>query len=445
MANFYTPKKKIKKTGKQQSFTIDKLDQKFQGLGYINSKVVFVSGALPGEKILMQINREQKRYANGTLLDVLEPSSQRIIPKCQHYSQCGGCQTQYVDNEFQLQFKQDALKNRMRHLGEDIIWAPAIDSPAWNYRRRARVGVRVDKRGQLELGFRRQGSNALTQIVCCPVLVAPFDTLFKPLHQLILQLSIGSKIGHLEFIAAANGNVIIIRLLAPLSGDDQVLVSEFATNHQIEFLIQNNEGEITALNGEKPRALHYILADDVIEFSAGDFIQVNDSVNQKMVAQAIDWLALTPSDKVLDLFCGVGNFSLSIGKKAQLVVGVEGVRAMVAQAQRNAAAANLTNISFYHSDLSQPLSEQAWYSKKLGEQVDKILLDPARDGAAAIVGQLSKLKPSIIVYVSCEPSSLERDSKVIIGQGYRLEKISVMNMFPQTTHLESMALFRKVK
>lgn len=444
MANFYIPKKKINKTGKQQSLSIEKLDQQFQGIGYIDNKVVFVAGALPGEQVTMQITRNQKKYASAKLIKIIEPAPQRITPKCQHFSQCGGCQTQYVDNSFQLEFKQQALQNRMRTLACDSHWLPAIDSPSWNYRRRARVGVQVDKRGQLTLGFRRQASNDLIQIEHCPVLVAPFERLFRPLYDLILELSVTSQIGHLEFIASDNADTIIIRLLTSLSMEDRRLLADFATTNAVNFLIQPNDGAMITPDGEQPAALHYLLGEHRIAFSAGDFIQVNDAVNQKMVAQAIDWLELTASDKVLDLFCGVGNFSLSIAKQAQMVVGVEGVKAMVEQAASNANAAGLNNITFYHSDLSEPLSEQAWYSNKLGEQVDKILLDPARDGAAAIVEQLAKLKPKIIVYVSCQPSSLERDSQVIIKQGYQLEKICVMDMFPQTTHIESMALFRKI-
>jgi 23S rRNA (uracil1939-C5)-methyltransferase len=442
MANFYIPKKKVKKTGKQQALTIEKLDQKFQGLGYIDNKVVFVAGALPGEQVLMQITRNQKKYASAKLIDVLEPAPQRIEPTCQHYSQCGGCQTQFADNNYQLELKQQGLANRMRLIAPQAQWLSALESPAWNYRRRARVGVKV-VRGQLVLGFRQHGSNDLTSISHCPVLTAPFDKMFTPLQELVQSLSVTDKVGHLEFIAVDSGNYIIIRLLCALGGEDRQLLTSFSETHDVEFLIADNDGNVKTPEGSLPLPLFYTLADKKIEFSATDFIQVNDSVNQQMVAQAVQWLELTSSDKVLDLFCGVGNFSLSIAAQAQLVVGVEGVNAMVEQARANAQAAGLDNITFHHSDLSEPLAEQAWYSRKLGEQVDKILLDPARDGAMAIVEQLSKLKPSIIVYVSCEPSSLERDSQVIIKQGYKLEKICVMDMFPQTTHLESMALFRK--
>jgi len=442
MANFYIAKKKIMKTGKQRALVIDKLDQKFQGLGYIDNKVVFVAGALPGEKVMMQITRDHKKYATGTLLEVLEPAVERITPNCQHFSLCGGCQTQYVDNDYQVSVKQQGLENRMRRVAPDAQWLPAIESPSWHYRRRARVGVHV-VRGKLTMGFRRQGSNDLINIEQCLVLTAPFDQLFQPLEQLVQSLSVTDKIGHLEFIAVDSGNYVVIRLLSPLNADDQQLLASFAKQHQVTFLIEDNDSQIKTVDNSVPTPLFYTLAGETISFNAADFIQVNASVNQQMVAQAVDWLELKPSDKVLDLFCGVGNFSLSIAAKAQLVVAVEGVNAMVEQAKANAQNAGLDNITFYHSDLSEPLAEQAWYSRKLGEQVDKILLDPARDGAMAIVEQLSKLKPDIIVYVSCEPSSLERDSQIIIKQGYQLEKICIMDMFPQTTHLESMALFRK--
>ncbi|NRA70187.1 MAG: 23S rRNA (uracil(1939)-C(5))-methyltransferase RlmD [Gammaproteobacteria bacterium] len=444
MANFYVAKKKIKKTSKQQKLIIEKLDQKFQGIGYLDNKVVFVPQTLPGEEVLMQVTNDRKKYATGKLIEVLKPAPQRIAPSCDHYGICGGCQTQLVGNEYQLEVKQDALRNRMRFVAQSTQWLPAITSASWHYRRRARVGVQVDKKGQLALGFRQQGSNDLVNIKQCSVLVAPFDQLFTPLYDLLNQLTVKSDIGHLEFITCDSGHYIIIRLMKSFKTKDIERLQDFEIAHQVQFLIQDNQGEITQYDGQTASLLSYQLNQDKLEFSAGDFIQVNAKVNQKMVEQAVAWLELKSTDKVLDLFCGVGNFSLSIARQAQMVVGVEGVKAMVERATSNASNAQLSNLTFHHSDLNQPLSEQAWYRNQLGQQVDKILLDPARDGALAIAEQLSSLKPQLIVYISCEPASLERDSQVIINQGYRLEKISVMDMFPQTTHLESMALFRKI-
>ncbi|NRA61801.1 MAG: 23S rRNA (uracil(1939)-C(5))-methyltransferase RlmD [Psychrobium sp.] len=443
MANFYSATQKIKKIRKQQEVVIEKLDLKMQGLTYIDNKVVFVPQTLPGERVTIQVINEHKKYANATLLEIIEPSPLRHAPSCVHYDSCGGCQVQHLDNKNQLTFKEQALSSRMAFAANEATWQPAIESPSWHYRRRGRIGVNVEKNNKLRVGFRQTGSNELTQINQCQILKAPFDTLFDPLRELIETLDIRSEIGHVEFIASKQCNVMIFRCLKSPSVDDLKKLTDFEQAHQLKLMLEDNDKDITWVNESSSEPLFYNVQQFKIEFKASNFIQVNEAVNDSMVSQAIEWLALTKEDKVLDLFCGVGNFSLAIAKQAKLVVGVEGVKEMALQATHNAQLAGIDNVTFYHSNLAQPLSDQQWFDYKLRKKVDKILLDPSREGAMDICRQLSQLQPSRIVYVSCEPASLERDAKVIIEQGYKLQKICAMDMFPHTTHVESMALFVK--
>lgn len=443
MANFYSATKKIKKIRKQQEVMIESLDQSLTGITHIDNKVIFVPGALPNEKVAIQIVDEQKKYAKAKLISVEQHSDKRIEPACQHFSQCGGCQVQHLSNTDQLAFKEDALKRRFSFAASNEQWQQAIESAPWGYRRRARIGVNVEKNKTLRVGFRQRASNDIINIKQCNVLAAPFNTIFEPLYTLIDTLESREHIGHVEVIATPKHNVALFRCLKKLTNDDQSQIDDFSKKHNLVVLVEDNNGVVLPLLPANEITLSYPMAQYDIEFKPGDFIQVNSDVNQKMVARAIDWLDLKETDKVLDLFCGVGNFSLAIAKSAQLVVGVEGVKTMAEQATKNANLANLSNASFFHCNLSQPLSEQQWFDSKLRKKVDKILLDPARDGAVEICRQLSQLQPSRIVYVSCDPASLERDSKVIIEQGYRLDKVCAMDMFPQTTHVESMALFVK--
>lgn len=443
MANFYSATKKIKKIRKQQDVIIESLDQSLTGITHIDNKVVFVPGVLPNEKVAIQIVDEQKKYAKAQLVSIEQSSDLRIAPACEHFSQCGGCQVQHLPHIQQLIFKEDALKKRFSFAASNTQWQQAIESAPWGYRRRARIGVNVEKNKTLRVGFRQQASNDIINIKQCSVLTAPFDTIFEPLYALIDTLDSREHIGHVEVIATPKHNVALFRCLKKLTDEDKKHIDDFSKNHNLVVLIEDNDGVVLPLLPTNNVTLSYPMAQYDIAFKPGDFIQVNSDVNEKMVARAIDWLDIKQTDKVLDLFCGVGNFSLAIAQSAQLVVGVEGVKTMAEQATQNANLANIANADFFHCNLSQPLSEQQWFDSKLRKKVDKMLLDPARDGAVEICRQLSQLQPSKIVYVSCDPASLERDTKVIIEQGYRLDKICAMDMFPQTTHVESMALFVK--
>ncbi|MGB0833228.1 MAG: 23S rRNA (uracil(1939)-C(5))-methyltransferase RlmD [Psychrobium sp.] len=445
MANFYSAAKKVKKIGKQQQVTIESLDQSLSGVTHIHNKVVFVPGALPNEQVAIQIVDEQKKYAKASLVEVLTPSPQRIAPSCPHFEACGGCQVQHLNIDEQLAAKEQGLKRRFAKLTKPSHWFEAVASQPWRYRRRGRIGVHVEKNKQLRLGFRQQGSSDIVNIERCDVFAKPFDQIFKPLYQLIDNLDAREEIGHVEVIAAANRNVTLFRVTAKLAQSDIDALTDFANEHQLTVLLETNNGTIMPLPDHDMPTLDYQLGKHQVSFTPGNFIQVNAEVNQEMVTKAVEWLDIQHTDTVLDLFCGVGNFSLALAKNAQLVIGVEGVKEMAEQATVNAQRAGINNAQFYHCNLAQPLIEQQWFGSKLRKKVDKILLDPARDGAPDICRQLSQLQPSKIVYVACDAASLERDSKEIIAQGYQVAKICALDMFPQTSHVESMALFVKSK
>ncbi len=443
MANFYNAAKKIKKMGRQQQVAIESIDQSLTGVTHIDNKVVFVPGALPGEEVSIQIIDEQKKYARAKLIDIVQGSKERISPTCAHFSECGGCQTQHLSSDNQLHFKEQGLKQRFAKISQEKHWQSAVSSQPWHYRRRARLSVNVEKNKTLRVGFRQQGSSEIVNISRCDVLTKPFNDIFSPLFALIDGLDGREEIGHVEVIATPSHDIALFRITKRLSTGDIESLRLFAQQRALTVLLESNSGAIHPLPDAQLPTLTYPLAKLDIGFTPGNFIQVNSAVNEKMVAIAAQWLDVKPNDKVLDLFCGVGNFSLSLASYAQLVIGVEGVKAMAEQATENARNAGIDNASFYHCNLSQPLIDQQWFSNKLRKKVDKILLDPARDGALDICRQLSQLQPSKIVYVSCDAASLERDAHEIIKQGYELSKICAMDMFPQTTHVESMALFVK--
>jgi len=445
MPNFYSQKKQIKKIRKQQSVTIEKLDLACQGVAYVENKVVFVPGTLPQEQVKIQIVDEHKSWASAKLLEITQASEQRISPSCSHFELCGGCQTQYMSGEDQLNYKELALKSRLGQDSETLSWAPAIESPDWHYRRRGRIAVKIEKNKKLRVGFRKKASSDIVKIQQCNVLAKPFSNIFEPLALIIDSLAAREKIGHVEVIASDGQNTLLFRSLSNLSPQDRDKLDAFGKTHDMTVLLELDKQQVVSLDDTPVSPLVYRLNDVELAFSPGDFIQVNQQVNEKMVARAIEWLDLKPDNTVLDLFCGIGNFSFELAKRVKLVVGVEGVKEMAQQAQDNATQANIDNATFFHCNLAQPLSEQQWFSGKLRKKVDKILLDPARDGAMDICRQLSQLQPQRIVYVSCEPASLERDSKVICEQDYQLQKICAMDMFPNTKHVESMALFVKVK
>lgn len=438
MARFFQPKKKTQLNTKHQSLTIEKLDHHGAGMAYQNNKPIFIEGALPGEQVLAQLTESKSKFARAKLIKIQKSSEQRIEPFCAHYHECGGCNMQHLSSDAQQEYKQQTLSQLMsKFAGQSIELDSPIIGDDKGYRRRARVSIKLNKKTrQLEFGFRKKNSKEIVNVTHCPVLDTELDTLLKPLYQLLQQFSNQENLGHVELVKGDNTKVIVLRHLKALKPQDQQALESFAQQHQATLYLMPESDQLNRVVGE---SAYYLEAGVTIPFEPNNFIQVNQKVNQAMVEQALSWLQLTKQDRVLDLFCGLGNFSLPIAKQVTSVTGVEGVDAMVEKATYNAKVNQIENASFYQANLEEDVSGQLWAAEKF----DKILLDPARAGASGIIEQISALGASRVVYVSCNPATLARDSQSLLSQGYKLQKLGMLDMFPHTSHLESMALFVK--
>ncbi len=440
MAQFFKPKaNKSKQVAVKQQFEINELDHLGAGIAHHQGKIVFIAGALPDETVTAQVFEQKKRYAKAKLLEVKTPSKYRVKPACPYYGKCGGCDQQHLELSEQRQYKQQALVNLLEKLGklQAKEVAPALVGEPWHYRRKARLATYFDRNNKtLALGFRAQGSNQVVAIELCPVLAQALSDLIAPLTVCLNRLSAKRSLGHVELIKVDSGVLVVIRITQKLNAADKSHLLDFATKQAVGLSLLDEQGELEFLNGEATLPFYLLDNECQLSFSPGNFIQVNGEMNRHMVQQAIDWLDVKPDERVLDLFCGVGNFTIPLAKSGAQVLGVEGVSAMVEQAKINAAQSGVEKIEFYHADLSADISNQKWLGR-----IDKLLLDPARAGAFECLQWLQKMKPKSVVYVSCNPVSLARDCEPLIQQGYRLQKLALIDMFPQTHHIEAMALF----
>jgi 23S rRNA (uracil1939-C5)-methyltransferase len=440
MANFFKVTAKKQQLGQEVKIKIARLDINGCGVGQYNKKPIFIDGALPDEVVLVKVVEQKNKYSRGKLIEVLSYSKQRVEAQCRHFLSCGGCDLQHLAPVAQLDFKQQKVSDlfaRSNHV-EKLPWQSPILSPSWHYRRKARIGVQYDKAGQATVGFRQRGSNNLINIKNCPVLVEPLSPIFPLLKKLLAKLSGKNAIGHIEVIATEKLTVVV-RQLEKLTQQDKIHWQTFSDSFSCEVLFDYGK-EIMPLDEPASTMLEYALDDNInISFTSDNFIQVNHEVNKAMVTQALQWLNLQEQDIVLDLFCGLGNFSLPIAKKVGQVVGIEGVDLMVTNAHNNALKNGLNNCEFYQADLNSHWKDETWANKKY----TKLLLDPARAGAYNALQQLAHLNIEMVLYVSCDPSTLAKDSELLLAQGYQIEKISLMDMFSQTKHIETMVLFVK--
>ena len=422
-----------------------------RGIAALEGKKVFVSGALPGETVRFQRRKRRRNFDEAELLEVLESSRARIEPRCAVYGTCGGCSLQHTSDAEQRDIKQQALADNLQRIGqvEPERWlAPIYDDSAdgsWNYRRRARLAVKdVAGKGRVLVGFRERHAPFLTDMHRCEVLAKPVDGLLDPLSNLIGKLSIRRRLPQIEVAVADNAVALILRVLDPPTDDDKAELTRFAIEHGVRVLLQpGGLDSVTALHPQPPLdALSYGLPefDVTINFDASDFVQINGRVNQRMVSEAIRLLQIAEADRVLDLFCGIGNFSLPMARTAQHVLGIEGEMHQVQRATDNARQNGIDNCEFRCADLSTVDGSEGW----LNAGWNRVFLDPARSGAAELVSQMSRIGADRIVYVSCHPGTLARDAATLImGQGYRLEAAGIIDMFPHTGHVESLAVFQK--
>lgn len=418
-----------------------RLSHEGRGVGRnAEGKTVFVEGALPDERVTYKVRFTRSRYDEAILDDVLQPSSQRQEPYCAHYAVCGGCSLQHLKMPAQVAFKQAMVAELMEQPAD--TFQPTLLSEPFGYRRKARMGVKWRKDGRLLLGFRERRSAFVTAITHCPVLSPQLQPLLPALNDFLPRLEGKKHLGHLDLIEGGNQLGLVVRLLRPiarLTAIDQRLWKNWAKEQSVNLLLQDDEGVHSLDTATQATLFNYQLDDLTLSFAANDFIQINASVNTQMVKQALNWLELTGNERVLDLFCGFGNFTLPLAKQAAEVLGVEGSKTQVKRATENALNNKLTNVTFVAADLNQPLKEQAWLTKEAAWDI--VLLDPPRAGAEVICEQISSLGARKILYVSCNPATLARDTAILLQQGFKLQQLGIMDMFPQTGHVESMALF----
>ena len=439
MAQFYSPGRRMA-TRQTITVTANDLDPFGQGVARHNGKAIFVPGLLPSEQAEVTLTEDKKQFARAKLKRLLTRSPERVMPRCPHFGVCGGCQQQHASAPLQQQSKSASLQRLIiRETEVNIIPESVISGPEYGYRRRARLGLQfLSKQQQLVMGFRQAGSNDLVPVKECPILVPALASLLQPLQACLAGMKAVRRLGHAELVQADNGCVLVLRHLEALKEQDLARLHDFGAQHDVMIYLQGNEGELVKLCGESP---FYQVDELRLFFSPRDFIQVNDAINQQMVAQALEWLDVQPEDRVLDLFCGMGNFTLPLATQAASVVGVEGVPALVEKGQQNARLNGLHNVTFYHENLEEDVTKQPWAKNGF----DKVLLDPARAGAAGVMQQIIKLEPIRIVYVSCNPATLARDSEALLKAGYTIARLAMLDMFPHTGHLESMVLFSRVK
>lgn len=425
---------------------IDSLTHDGRGIGTLEGKKQFVFAALPGELATFKLKSIHSRYNEGEAISIANPSPDRTTPLCPHFGVCGGCSFQHIRHDRQVAIKQDAVLSQLKQVGKTIPEKilPALTGDLWGYRQRARLGVRyVLKKEKIMVGFRERDGRYLADLSICDILDPRVGKNIEGLKQLIRSLSCFEHIAQIELAADKTRVALIIRHLMPLSELDKTLLIAFAKQHAYDIFLQPNAPlPITKLWPEDGVfQLSYALPQFNLryQFELSDFTQINASVNQAMVAQAIELLNLQNTDRVLDLFCGLGNFTLPLATKAGSVIGIEGSETMVARAQDNAALNQINNAEFYACDLFKPLPQTPWAT----QAYDKILLDPPRSGAEAVVANIERFQAKLILYVSCDPATLARDTAVLISKGYILESFLIADMFSHTAHVESMALFRK--
>ena len=428
--------------------TIESVSHDGKGVCHIDDLTVFIDGALEGEEISFLYTSKRKNIAEGRVHEVFKASPYRVEPRCPHFNVCGGCSLQHLAEEQQIILKQGVLLENLRRIGkaEPETVLPPLIGEHWGYRRKARLGARfVIKKDKMLVGFREKHSNFLAELESCLVLHPGVGQHLHDLSKLLRSLSIYQHIPQVEVAYGDEQGAFIVRHLEAFNEDDLHKLKGYAEKMNIQMYLQpKGPDSITRLypDDDHFQPLSYALPEyNVIhEFRPTDFTQVNADINRKMIKLALELLQPEPAEKVLDLFCGLGNFTLPLARKVSQVTGVEGSAELVKRAKENAGRNGIANVDFFAADLFHDVSSMKWAQQKY----DRILLDPARSGAREIIEYLPKFDAHTVVYVSCNPSTLARDAEIMVHQnGYKLVKAGVMDMFPHTAHVESIALFKK--
>lgn len=425
---------------------IESLDHEARGIARQDGKTIFVDGALPGEKVEYASFRRKPKYELAHLVKVEHASTARVTPRCPHYGVCGGCAMQHMDPSAQVAAKQRVLEDSLWHIGRQRpqTMLPPIHAVPWGYRHRARLGVRkIPSKGVL-IGFHEWRSSYIADLRSCDILPPHVSALIEPLRTLVDRLSIGDRLPQIELAVGEECTALVLRVLAPLSKADEALLRTFADTHGIVFYLQpkgpDSAYRFYPLPGPK---LAYDLPEfDVsLEFRPTDFTQVNHAVNRVLVRRALRLLDPQPGERIADMFCGLGNFTLPIARSGAQVVGIEGSPALVERGRQSARSNGLGDrIEFGVANLFECTPESL---ARLG-RFDKMLIDPPREGAVELVKALGEDAPSRLVYVSCNPATLARDAAVLVTlKGYRFVAAGAVNMFPHTAHVESIAVFER--
>ncbi|CAG4882972.1 23S rRNA (uracil(1939)-C(5))-methyltransferase RlmD [Georgfuchsia toluolica] len=426
---------------------IESLDHEGRGVAHVDNKVIFIEGALPGERVEYVSYHRKPRYEQAQATAVLRASSQRVAPRCPHFGVCGGCSMQHLALSAQLAAKQRVLEDALWHLArlKPEVFYPPITGPAWGYRYRARLSVRlVAKKGGILVGFHEKRKSFVAKMDSCEVLPHDISALLPNLKTLIEELSTPNRLPQIEIALGDGQKVLVLRHLEALTSGDEMQLRTFADRHGIVWYLQPNG----------PASVHLFYPADVpplayslpefglsLRFGPTDFTQVNYGVNRLLVRRAMNLLDPLPGERIADMFCGLGNFTLPIARLGAHVVGIEGSRELVARARSNAELNGLAaSTEFAVANLFEATAESL---AALG-RFDKMLIDPPRDGAVALVNALGEDAPRRIVYVSCKPATLARDAAILVHEnGYCLRGAGIANMFPHTSHVESIALFER--
>ncbi|MGO1500522.1 MAG: 23S rRNA (uracil(1939)-C(5))-methyltransferase RlmD [Marinobacter sp.] len=429
---------------------VENLSHDGRGIARQDGKVLFVDGALPGEKVMAKVVSTRSKFDELRTLEVLESVPDRQTPPCEFADLCGGCSLQHMSSDAQIRFKENTLREQFAHFGgiEPEEWiAPLRPDSTLGYRRKARMGVRyVRARESVLVGFREKRNSFLTDIDRCVVLDPRIGERIIPLRELLHGMDAYARIPQVEVACGDDTAAMVFRNMDDLSSGDREKLIGFGQVHDLHIYLQpkgpNTVHRIWPESaGRNDERLSYRLDafDLTMKFHPMDFTQVNADINKTMVNRAVEWLDVQPGDRVLDLFCGLGNFTLPLARQGGQVIGVEGDDAMVIRGRENAELNGLENVAFHGADLHGDFTGQSWAQ----EGFDKILIDPPRSGAEEICKYLTAFGARSIVYVSCNPATLARDAGVMASNGYRLVRAGVMDMFPHTTHVESIALFER--
>ncbi|MEQ1597915.1 MAG: 23S rRNA (uracil(1939)-C(5))-methyltransferase RlmD [Methylotenera sp.] len=440
--------------------TIESLDQEGRGVAHVEGKTIFIDGALPNERVTYQSQHIKASYEVASVVEILTPSNQRVTPKCPHFGLCGGCKLQHLDAKSQVEEKQKLLEADLWHIGkvkaENML--PPLYGPTWGYRHKARLSVKyVQKKERVLVGFNEKGTRFVADMNSCEVLVPEVSALIAPLQAMIFELSIRDKLPQIELAVGEGSNntcegtkviVLILRIMDVLIENDETLLKIFADTHKVQIWTQTKGPDTIKPfyinNALKPApVLSYSLPEYDLNypFKPNEFTQVNPQINREMVSLAVQLLTPKAGENIADFFCGIGNFTLPIARSGAQVLGLEGLANLVERANESATINKINNVTFGVADLFKMTPE---ILSELGH-FDKWLIDPPRDGAHELVKAISEnTAPNVIVYVSCNPATLARDAGILVNEkGYTLVSAGVINMFPHTAHIESIALFVK--